>query len=45
MPCEFLKKVPGVNTDQIKYLTSKKGKSLGLRTIVDICRTETDILA
>jgi hypothetical protein len=44
MPHEFLKKLD-VNSEHVKLLTSIKGKSEGLRTIVDICRASKDKIA
>lgn len=44
MPIEFLKRLPGVETCKLKDVI-KKGKQLGIRSMVDVCNADVDTLA
>ena len=44
MPVEFLKRVPGIDSSKITDLI-KKGKQHGIRTIIDLCKTDEEILS
>jgi DNA excision repair protein ERCC-4 len=43
MPIEFLKRIPGLDSSRLNDLT-KKGRTYGLRTIVDICKSDEETL-
>ena len=45
MPQEFLKKLPGMDTDKIRNLTGKRAKALGIRTVLDMCRADFETLS
>lgn len=44
LPIEFLKRLPGVESSKLKEII-KKGKALGIRTMVDICTADIDNLS
>ena len=44
MPTEFLKRIPGIDSNRLNDLL-RKGKSVGIRTIVDLCNTDEETLS
>ena len=44
MPTEFLKRVPGMDSNRLNDLL-RKGKQIGIRTIVDLCKTDEETLS
>jgi hypothetical protein len=44
LPIEFLKRIPGVETAKLKEIV-RKGKQLGITTMVDVCGADLEKLS
>lgn len=43
MPTEFLKRIPGMDSHRMNDLL-RKGKTYGIKTIVDLCKADEETL-